>query len=147
MGYEKGIDDATDAEWMPIATLVAMKTTLEQSSLRGAQRLVGAVLGAAIAAVLLVTVTSHHALEELVILIMGVGIAIRSVNYAFYTAAIAGAVLLAMDLPSSRQPGCRGTAHPFHIRRYWDCDHCDGPRYSAPETPVADRASPTHDRR
>lgn len=74
MGYEKGIDDATDAEWMPIATLVAMKTTLEQSSLRGAQRLVGAVLGAAIAAVLLVTVTSHHALEELVILIMGWGL-------------------------------------------------------------------------
>jgi hypothetical protein len=89
----------TDADWMPLATLVAMKPTLQQSTLRGAQRLVGAALGAAIAAVFLVTVTSIRALEEIIIAFMGVGVSIYAVNYAFYTAAIAGAVLIAVDLP------------------------------------------------
>jgi uncharacterized membrane protein YccC len=89
----------TDADWMPIACLIAMKTTLQQASIRSAQRLVGTAIGAAIAAVLLVTVTSHHALEEVIILIIGVGAAVYSVNYTFWAAAIAGAVLIAMDLP------------------------------------------------
>jgi len=52
----------TDADWMVIATLVAMKPTLQQSTLRGVQRLAGTALGAAIAAVFLVTVTSTRAL-------------------------------------------------------------------------------------
>ena len=54
----------SSADWMPIATLIAMKVSLQQSTMRGVQRLVGATLGAAIAAVFLVTVTSHHALER-----------------------------------------------------------------------------------
>jgi Fusaric acid resistance protein-like len=89
----------TDADWMPLATLVAMKPTLQQSTLRGVQRLVGTALGAAIAAVFLVTVTSTRALEEIIVALMGVGVSIYSVNYAFYTAAVAGAVLIALDLP------------------------------------------------
>jgi hypothetical protein len=89
----------TNADWMPIATLIAMKTTLEQSTLRSVQRLIGTTLGAAIAAAFLVTVSSYHALEEVVILLAGVGITIYAVNYAFYSAALAGAVLIAMDLP------------------------------------------------
>ncbi|MGO8883267.1 MAG: FUSC family protein, partial [Streptosporangiaceae bacterium] len=80
-------------------TLIAMKPSLQQSTLRGVQRLVGATLGGAIAAVFLVTVTSHHALEEIIILLIGAGVSIYAVNYAFYAAAIAGAVLIAMDLP------------------------------------------------
>jgi len=89
----------TNADWMPLATLVAMKTTLQQSSLRGVQRLVGAALGAGIAAVFLVTVSSHRALEEVIIVLMGLGMAIYAVNYVFYAAMIAGAALIAMDLP------------------------------------------------
>jgi hypothetical protein len=89
----------TDADWMPLATLVAMKPTLQQSTLRGIQRLAGTALGAAIAAVFLVAVTSPRALEEIIIALMGVGVSIYAVNYAFYTAAIAGAVLIALDLP------------------------------------------------
>jgi hypothetical protein len=89
----------TNADWMPLATLVAMKPTLGQSTLRGAQRLVGTALGAAIAAVFLVTVTSLRALEEIIIVFMGVGMSVYAVNYVFYTAAIAGAVLIALDLP------------------------------------------------
>jgi uncharacterized membrane protein YccC len=89
----------TNADWMCIATLVAMKTTLGQSTLRGVQRLVGTAFGAGIAAVFLVTVTSHRALEEIIIVLMGLGMSIYAVNYVFYTAGIAAAVLIAMDLP------------------------------------------------
>jgi hypothetical protein len=89
----------TNADWMPLATLVSMKPTLQQSTLRGIQRLVGTALGAGIAAVFLVAVTSSRTLEEIIIALMGVGVSIISVNYAFYTAAIAGAVLIGLDLP------------------------------------------------
>jgi hypothetical protein len=89
----------TDADWLPLAALVAMKPTLQQSTLRGVQRLAGTALGAAIAAVFLVTVTSPRALEEIIIALMGVGVSIYAVSYAIYTAAIAGAVLIALDLP------------------------------------------------
>jgi heme exporter protein D len=91
--------NVTSADWMPIAALVAMKTTLDQSSLRSAQRLIGTALGAAIAATFLVTVTSHRALEEIVFLLLGIGASIYAVNYTFYATLIAGAVLIAMDLP------------------------------------------------
>ena len=84
---------------MALATLVAMKPTLQQSALRGAQRLVGTALGAAIAVVFLAAVTSPRALEEIIILLMGAGVSIYSVNYTLYTAAIPGAVLIALDLP------------------------------------------------
>jgi Fusaric acid resistance protein-like len=89
----------TNGDWMPIAALIAMKTTLQQSSIRGAQRLVGAALGAGIAAVFLVTVTSHRALEEIFIALIGIGMSIYAVNYAFYATMLAGAVLIVLDLP------------------------------------------------
>jgi Fusaric acid resistance protein-like len=75
----------TNADWMPLATLIAMKPTLQQSTLRGTQRLVGTALGAAIAAVFLVTVPSIRALEEIIIVLMGVGPSVYAVNYALYT--------------------------------------------------------------
>jgi uncharacterized membrane protein YgaE (UPF0421/DUF939 family) len=84
---------------MALATLVAMKPTLQQSTLRGAQRLVGTAIGAAIAVVFLVTVTSPRALEGIIILLVGVGVSIYAVNYTFYTAAVAGAALIALDAP------------------------------------------------
>jgi hypothetical protein len=117
---------------MPIATLIAMRPTLQQSGLFAAQRLVGAALGAAIAAVLLVTVTSLRALEEIIILLMGVGMSIYRVNYALYTAAIAAAVLIAMDLPIPRT-GRRGTTDLLHVRGHCDHARCDRPRHPAPE--------------
>ena len=89
----------TNASWMPVATQVAMKHTLQQSALQGVQRLVGAALGAAIAALFLVTVTSPRALEEIIVLLMTVGVSIVAVNFTFYTAAIGAAVLIAIDLP------------------------------------------------
>jgi hypothetical protein len=89
----------TNADWMPLATLVALKPTLQQSTLRGVQRLVGTALGAGVAAVFLVSLTSTRALEEIIILLMGVGVSVLAVNYAVYTLALAGAALIALDLP------------------------------------------------
>lgn len=84
---------------MPIATLVAMKPDLGQSTLVAEQRLAGAILGALVAAVLLLAVDNTRVLELAVVLFLTTAAAIHGVNYALYTAAIAAAVLIAIDLP------------------------------------------------
>ncbi|MFF9207626.1 FUSC family protein [Streptomyces sp. NPDC014791] len=93
--------------WMPIAAMVAMKPSLEQSTLVAAQRLAGALIGAVAAALLLLIPTSEHGLKlfavtrglEMVALILFMhGAAIRFWNYAYYCAAIAAAVLILLDL-------------------------------------------------
>ena len=96
------------ADWMPIATIVAMKPSLEQSKLFGEQRVVGAALGAAAAIPILLLVSSKHALEVIIILLAGLGVAIRGVNYAYYAAAIACAALIAADLPQPTNYAAEG---------------------------------------
>ena len=88
-----------NADWMPVAALIAMKSSLQQSTLAAEQRLSGAVLGAAVAALFLLTVHDKHALEAVIVVLAAVAVSIRTVNYAFYCAAIAGAVLIGIDLP------------------------------------------------
>ena len=88
-----------NADWIPIATFVAMKGSLEQTTLVAEQRLAGALLGAALAALFLLTVHDKHALEAVIIVLAVVAASIRTVNYAVYCAAIAAFVLIAMDLP------------------------------------------------
>jgi hypothetical protein len=87
------------ADWMPVATLVAMKPSLGQSTLAAEQRLAGAILGAAVAALFLLTVGSKYALGVVIVILGALAGSIRAVNYALYCAAVAGAVLIAMDLP------------------------------------------------
>ena len=48
---------------------------------------------------LLTTVDSRTALEVVIVFLGGLAGSIRAVNYALYCAAVAGAVLIAMDLP------------------------------------------------
>ena len=91
--------DVPNADWIPIATFVAMKGSLQQTTLVAEQRVAGALLGAALAALLLVTVHDKHALEAVIVLLAVVAASIRTVNYALYSAAIAALVLIAMDLP------------------------------------------------
>jgi uncharacterized membrane protein YccC len=88
-----------NADCMSIATLIAMKPTLNQSALAAEQRIVGALLGALIAGGFLLALDNKVALEILVVLLGVTGGAIYAVNYALYTSAIAGAVLIALDLP------------------------------------------------
>lgn len=86
------------ADWMPLAALVAMKPNAEQSRLAATQRVVGTVLGAVIAAVLLLTVDQPYVLAGAMVLLALVGGAFRTANYALYTTGIAGTALIALDL-------------------------------------------------
>lgn len=87
-----------NAYWMPIATLVAMKSSLDQSTLAAEQRLAGATVGAILATLVLLIVDGKHALEVIIVLLAALGGGIRTVNYALYTSAIAACVLIADDL-------------------------------------------------
>jgi len=88
-----------DADWMPIACLVAMKSSLDQSTLVAMQRLAGAIIGAVVAAVFLLTVDNKVVLGVAIVVLGTLAGSIRAVNYAFYCAALAAAVLIAEDLP------------------------------------------------
>ena len=87
-----------NADWMPIATLVAMKGTLDQTTLVARQRLVGALIGAAIATICLVAIDSKYLLDAVVVVLAAAAGAVRGVNYTIYCSAMAGLVLIGMDL-------------------------------------------------
>lgn len=103
--------------WMPVAALVAMKPSLEQTTLVAVQRLAGALIGAA-AAVLLLLIPANehglrllsitHGLEVVAIVLIMHAVAIRFWNYALYCGAIAAAVLILLDLPQPSDYGAAG---------------------------------------
>ena len=92
--------DLEHADWMPVAAVVATKPRLDEAELVSEQRLAGAFIGAVLAALLLLTVGNAHALELITIGFLTLAFAIRFANYALYCAAIAAAVLIALDLPN-----------------------------------------------
>ncbi|MFI1715724.1 FUSC family protein [Streptomyces litmocidini] len=91
--------DVPNADWMPVAALVAMKPSLGQSALVAAQRLTGTVIGAVLAAVVLLGVDNKVAMGAIIVVLGGLAGAIRAVNYTWYIAAVAGTVLIAEGLP------------------------------------------------
>lgn len=93
--------------WMPIAAIVAIKSSLDQTTIAGAQRLIGALIGAVAAALLLLLPASEHGLRlfavghglEVVALVMLMhAVAIRFWNYALYYGTITAAALILSDL-------------------------------------------------
>ncbi|MFZ0973858.1 MAG: FUSC family protein [Solirubrobacteraceae bacterium] len=88
-----------NAYWMPIAVIIAMKPDLQQSTFAAVQRVAGTAIGAAVAALVLLTVHNKTVLEVIIVLLFGLAAAIRFVNFAWYTAALAGGLLIAMDVP------------------------------------------------
>jgi uncharacterized membrane protein YccC len=103
--------------WMPIAAMVAMKPSLGQSTLVALQRLAGALIGAAAAALLLLIpanehgqqlVAIDHGLEVVALVLLMHGAAIRFWNYALYCAAIAAGVLILIDLPQPSDYAAEG---------------------------------------
>jgi len=88
-----------NADWMPIATLVAMKPSLKQSGLVAVQRLTGVSLGAVVAMLFLATVHDKFILEVIIAILCVAAASIRMLSYTLYVAAVTGAVLMAMDLP------------------------------------------------
>jgi len=88
-----------DAYWMPIAAIIAMKPDLQQSTLVAEQRVAGTIVGAAAAALVLLAVDNRTALEVIIVVLLALAGSIRTVSYTWYTAAVAGAVLIAADVP------------------------------------------------
>jgi hypothetical protein len=87
-----------NADWMPVATLVAMKASLDQATLVAEQRLVGAFIGALVATVFLLTVDNKHALDVVIAIFAAFAATFRGANYAIYCAAVAAAVLISLNL-------------------------------------------------
>jgi uncharacterized membrane protein YccC len=109
--------DLSHGIWMPIAAIVAMKPSLEQSTLFAVQRLAGALMGAAAAALLLLIPANEHGLrlfsithglEVVAIVLFMHAAAIRFWNYALYCGAIATGVLILVDLPQPSSYGAEG---------------------------------------
>jgi hypothetical protein len=109
--------DLSHGAWMPVAAIVALKPSLEQSTLTAVQRLAGALIGAVVAALLLLVPASEHGLklfsvlrglEVVALLFLMHGVAIRFLNYAFYCAAIAAGVLILLDLPQPTDYAAEG---------------------------------------
>jgi Fusaric acid resistance protein-like len=94
--------------WMVIAALVAMKASLDQTTIAAAQRLAGTLFGAAAAALLLLIPASEHGLrlfavdrglEVVALVLLMHAVAVRFWNYALYCGITTAAVLLLLDLP------------------------------------------------
>ncbi|EGX59285.1 hypothetical protein SZN_13332 [Streptomyces zinciresistens K42] len=109
--------DLSHGSWISIAAMIAMKPSLEQAALVSAQRLVGALIGAGAAALLLLVPVNETGLRlfaverglevvALVLLVHGVGV--RFWNYALYTAAIAAGALVLLDLPQPSDYAAEG---------------------------------------
>jgi len=103
--------------WMPIAAIIAMKPDLGQSTLLAIQRLVGAALGAGVAALLLLIpanvtglqlVTITHGLTVVALVIFMHAAATRFWNFTVFTAAISAGVLILLDLPQPSNYGAEG---------------------------------------
>ena len=88
-----------DAYWMPIAAIIAMKPDLQQSALVAEQRVAGTIAGAVVAALVALAVGNRTALEVIIVVLLALAGSIRTVSYTWYTAAVAGAVLIAADVP------------------------------------------------
>jgi hypothetical protein len=109
--------DFSHGVWIPVAALVAMKPSLEQTTVQGGQRIAGALIGAVAAGlVLLIPANEHgfrlfeidHGLELVAIIIFMHAVAIRFWNYALYYAAITAGVLILSDLVQPSNYGAEG---------------------------------------
>jgi hypothetical protein len=109
--------DLSHGYWIPIATIVAMKPSLEQATLVGVQRIAGTLIGAGAGMLLLLIPASEHGLRllaithglEVVALVLFMhAAAIRLWNYAVYCGAIAAAALILVDLPQPSDYGAEG---------------------------------------
>ena len=113
-----------DADWMPIAAIIAMKPSLQQSALVAEQRVAGTMVGAAVAVAVLLPVDNLTALEVIVVVLLALAASIRTMSYTVYTAAVAAAVLIAADVPDpsnlkTHRQTCpantAGTASQYHL--------------------------------
>lgn len=93
--------------WMPIAAIVAIKASLDQTMIAAIQRIAGALIGSAVAVLLLLIPASQsglrlfavdRGLEVVAFVLLMHAVAIRYWNYALYYATITAAALTLTDL-------------------------------------------------
>jgi hypothetical protein len=103
--------------WFLVAATIAMKPSLGQTTLASVQRVVGVLMGAIAAAlILLIPANEHgqrllaitHALEAVALLLFMHAMAIFFWNYAYYAAAEAAGVLILLDLPQPTNYAAEG---------------------------------------
>ena len=97
-----------DASWLPVATLIAMKPDLAQSKLVAVQRVLGAAVGAVVAVPVLIAVDNEDALKAIIIVLAALAAALHGVNYLYYCAAVAAALLIAVDVPNPTNYAAEG---------------------------------------
>jgi hypothetical protein len=109
--------DLSHGSWLPIATIVATKPNLGQTTLAAIQRIVGALIGAAAAILFLLIPANEHGLrlftisrglEVVAIVLLMHAIGIRFANYALYYGAITAGVLIILDLPQPSNYSAEG---------------------------------------
>jgi uncharacterized membrane protein YgaE (UPF0421/DUF939 family) len=102
---------------MPIAAIIAMKGSLDQSTIFAVQRLAGALIGAVVAGLLLLIPANETGsrllaitlgLEAVALVILVNGVALRFWNYVPYEACIAAGVLILVDLPQPSDYAAEG---------------------------------------
>ena len=97
-----------EAFLMPVATIVALKPSLEQSTLMAEQRVIGTLIGAVLAAGLLLTVASKQVLVAVIVVFVAAMASVIKVNYALFCAGLGVAALIALDLPNPTNLGNEG---------------------------------------
>jgi hypothetical protein len=109
--------DLSHGYWMPIAAIIAMKGSLDQSTIFAVQRLAGALIGAVVAGLLLLIPANETGsrllaitlgLEAVALVILVNGVALRFWNYVPYEACIAAGVLILVDLPQPSDYAAEG---------------------------------------
>src|SRR5262245_11714187 len=97
----------THGVWLPIATVIAMKPSVEQSTVVATQRVIGALIGAVAAGLLLLIPANEHGvrllaidhgLQVVALVLLVHAAAVMFFNYALFMAAITAAVLVLEDL-------------------------------------------------
>ena len=97
-----------NADWMPIAVMVAMKPSLGQAAFASEQRIAGAFIGALIATLFLLTVHNKYVLDVVIGILGAFAATFRAANYALYSAGVAAAVLIAEDVSHPTNLGAEG---------------------------------------
>ena len=109
--------DLPHGYWMTIAAIVAMKPSLEQTTVVGMQRIVGALMGAA-AAILLLLIPANetganltsttHGLEAVALVFLMYAAALQLWNHAVFFGALTAAVLIMLDVRQPANYGAEG---------------------------------------
>ncbi|MET8097463.1 FUSC family protein [Streptomyces sp. NPDC005236] len=109
--------DLPHGSWIPVVAVIAMKPSLEQATVVGAQRLTGALIGAAVATLLLSVPPGEHGirlfavergLEVVALVLFAHGAGIRFWSRTYRTAAIAAGALVLVDLPGPPDQAAEG---------------------------------------